>query len=107
MLFRSNAIKYHNYNQKSPFINVSVSANSNSAQITIEDNGIGIAPEHQHKIFDMFYRIKGDIPGSGLGLYLVKEIIDKLKGTIELQSQLNQGTKFIIILSNLTNETIT
>lgn len=101
----ANAIKYHNLKQEKPFIRINVSTAPGQATITVQDNGIGIAPEHQPKIFEIFYRISGSTPGSGLGLYLVKETIDKLSGTITVQSQINSGTKFLITLSNLKNGT--
>jgi signal transduction histidine kinase len=59
---------------------------------------VGIPSEHQNKIFDMFYRAHDISSGSGLGLYIVKEIVAKMKGTIQLQSQPGQGSTFTITL---------
>ncbi len=89
-----------------PLVSIYVNTTPTKADIIILDNGIGIAEEHQPKIFDMFFRISGSQPGSGLGLYLVKEIVDKLKGTITLQSELNKGSKFIATIPNLQNGSI-
>ncbi len=98
-----NAIKYYSPIQQKPFVSIEAKINPNEAVITVEDNGIGIAEEHQSKIFDMFYRISGSTSGSGLGLYLVKEIIDKLNGKISLHSRLYVGTKYTITLNNTKN----
>jgi signal transduction histidine kinase len=51
-------------------------------------------------IFTMFYRANKTLPGSGLGLYIVKEAIEKLGGTIKIESQINVGTKFLIVIPN-------
>jgi len=48
----------------------------------------------------MFYRVNENLTGSGLGLYIVKEAVDKLGGTIVLESEINKGTKFTIIIPN-------
>ena len=63
---------------------------------------MGIKTEYQSKIFDMFYRASEKSYGSGLGLYIVQTAVKKLKGTIEVQSVLNEGTKFIVVLPRLT-----
>lgn len=86
----SNAIRYRN--GKSPVIHVDVKVNGEKANIAIKDNGRGIAEEHLDKIYDMFYRATDDNAGSGLGLYIVKEIIDKLQGKISIDSKVGEGT---------------
>jgi signal transduction histidine kinase len=96
----ANAIRYHD-SQKSPaWLTISGKFDAKQATIRIEDNGLGIAPEHQAKVFDMFYRANSTIKGTGLGLYLVKECIDKLGGEISLKSELGKGTTFIIQIPN-------
>ena len=91
-----NAIKY----SVKPEILVSTYELGTDLCIAIKDNGIGIAPEHQKKIFERFYRItQGDIhmaKGFGLGLNFVKKVIDEHGGKIELQSELKKGSTFII-----------
>ena len=71
-------------------------------EITIEDNGIGIAKDDQKRIFDKFFRVSTgnlhDVKGFGLGLAYVKKMVNELGGDITVESQLHQGTKFIIIL---------
>ncbi|MET0759706.1 MAG: PAS domain S-box protein [Flavobacterium sp.] len=97
----SNAIKYHKKDVKQAYVKITGQSDSEKLQITIADNGIGIAPEHYDKIFDMFFRLSGKTEGSGIGLYIVKNTVEKLQGTIEVQSELGTGTAFIITLKNL------
>ena len=94
----ANAIKYHNTDQVNPFIKITFTKSSKEVLITIEDNGEGIAKEEQTKIFNMFYRASLKAEGTGLGLYLVKEALLKLNGTIELVSTENIGSVFTIKL---------
>ena len=96
----SNAIKYSDTSKETSFVNISISYNSTNAIIVIEDNGIGIADNNKQKVFDMFYRGTSLSTGSGLGLYIVKETIEKLGGKINLESKFNKGTKFIIEITN-------
>jgi signal transduction histidine kinase len=64
----------------------------------VEDNGIGISPDLKDKIFDMFFRATESVQGSGLGLYILKEALLRLNGTVKVESTLNEGTTFIITL---------
>lgn len=96
----SNAIKYKDASKKESFVRIFVECDIEKAIIMIEDNGIGIAKEKQDKVFDMFYRATKLSTGSGLGMYIVKETLDKLSGRITLLSQLDKGTKFTIELPN-------
>ena len=88
----SNAVKYRKPNQTDCFVNISVKQINNFIEITIADNGIGISEKSLPKIFDMFYRATSSVAGTGLGLYICKEMITKLGGTINLQSELGIGT---------------
>ncbi|MFZ1808011.1 MAG: HAMP domain-containing sensor histidine kinase [Cyclobacteriaceae bacterium] len=95
----ANAVKYHNPAQQNPFVKITFTKTSKEIVITIEDNGEGIAKEAQDKIFNMFYRASLKTEGTGLGLYLVKEALTKLNGTITLVSDENTGSVFTIRLS--------
>lgn len=96
----SNAITYHNLQQVHPLILIKVDLQPESAIITIQDNGKGIDKKHLDDIFKMFYRASVNSNGSGLGLYIVKEILQKLNGTIEVQSELNKGSSFTFTIPN-------
>ncbi|MEP2772154.1 MAG: ATP-binding protein [Fulvivirga sp.] len=96
----SNAIKYHRKDIANPFINVSVVIKERTCEIIVEDNGEGISKDDLPKIFDMFYRATQNSEGSGLGLYIVKNVIDKLDGSIKIESKEGEGTRSIIILPN-------
>ena len=97
----SNAMRYADPEKPDPFVEVNIVSGPEGANITVRDNGIGIPAEYHEKIFDMFYRISEKSAGSGLGLYLVKETIEKLKGRIGLQSLPGEGTTFNIFLPSL------
>ena len=92
-----NAIKYCN---NKPEIIINTKNINNTIVVSIQDNGIGIAKEHQKKIFEKFYRVpKGnvhDVKGFGLGLNYVKKIIDLHKANIKIKSELNKGTTFYL-----------
>ncbi len=96
----SNSIKYCKPDSKDSFLKVRVTISPKEAVITIEDNGIGIDKVHIDKIYDMFYRASAKSKGSGIGLYIVKEIVEKLKGSISMSSELNMGTTFTLVLPN-------
>jgi PAS domain S-box-containing protein len=91
-----NSIKYYDDKKENPFISIEAARKENMIHISVEDNGIGIAPEHQEKIFDMFYRASEKSQGSGLGLYIVKETIEKLRGKVQVNSVPGKGTSFMM-----------
>jgi signal transduction histidine kinase len=97
----SNAIRYHNPEADKPYVKVSARADESVTFLEVEDNGIGIPHEYQEKIFEMFYRVSESSNGSGLGLYIVKETVDKLKGKVDLISNPGKGTKFTLSIPNL------
>ncbi len=96
----SNAIKYHDPKKSQPFIRITVHVDEEKASMTFEDNGIGIEERYLDKVFDMFFRGTEKNKGAGLGLYIVKEAIDKLGGKIAIQSTVGEGTQFYIQLPN-------
>ncbi len=97
----SNAIKYHTTKASGRYLKISGTSTKNALTLSIADNGMGIDPNYHDKIFNMFYRLPGKTEGSGLGLYIVKEAIEKLQGSIEIQSEIGEGTTFFIKLKNL------
>lgn len=96
----SNAIKYADSSRDS-WIRIHIRVNSDAATIDFRDNGIGIEKDYIEKVFHMFFRATEKKEGAGLGLYIVKEAIEKLGGTIALDSEVGQGTRFRIELPNL------
>ena len=97
----SNAIRYASPQQADPFVKVMIKIKPECAEISVRDNGMGIAAEHHSKIFDMFYRASDTLSGSGLGLYIVKETLEKLNGTVHIQSATRKGTEFFLTIPNL------
>jgi signal transduction histidine kinase len=94
----SNAVRYHDNRKEDKYIKVSYKATAQSFSITVEDNGQGIAPEYQMKIFEMFFRGNESSKGTGLGLYIVQETLQKLSGSVKLQSAPNAGSSFTIVI---------
>ncbi len=92
----SNAIRYHDQRKENKFIQLSCQQTGQSFSLHIEDNGQGIDPQYQKRIFEMFFRANESSQGSGLGLYIVKETINKLSGTIQLQSVPRVGSTFTL-----------
>lgn len=94
----SNAIKYADVTKPNPFVEVSVEKTEEGILLTVADNGEGIEELHLPKIFEMFYRATHLSTGSGIGLYIVSEIIQKVKGKIEVDSKKGVGSTFRIYL---------
>ena len=93
----TNAIKYSPVNSRVK-VRAEIARDPKYLEVTIEDNGIGISPEHQKMIFERFYRIENQvhtIKGTGLGLHLVKVAIEKHhQGKVFVKSKLNEGSTF-------------
>jgi signal transduction histidine kinase len=96
-----NAYKYHDIEKEQQEVMIKAEAEGDQVRIEIEDNGLGIAAEHQPRIFEMFYRASEKSHGSGLGLYIVKETLTKLNGSIKVHSLAGQGSRFTIRMPNL------
>lgn len=94
----SNAIKYRNPSNSSCRLKISGTESEKAYHFEVEDNGIGISQEHLNRIFDMFYRAHEGSHGSGLGLYIVKETVVKLGGSVEVKSQVGKGSTFSFVL---------
>ncbi len=96
----SNSIKYRDVQKDNQFIKIIASISSTQAILSILDNGVGIYPDRLPNVFDMFVRTNEGSDGAGLGLYVVKEVIEKLKGTIEIASSYGEWTRVDITLPN-------
>jgi signal transduction histidine kinase len=94
----SNAIKYQRPDIKDPWVKVGAHFFENKLNLYIADNGQGMHPDVLPKIFNMFFRGTDQSKGSGLGLYIVKETIEKMGGSIEVRSTPGLGTYFTIVL---------
>lgn len=93
----SNGIKYRNP-EKAPQILVKSDKLDDFIVLTVSDNGLGISEKNIEKVFTMFKRFHDHVEGTGIGLYIVKRIIENAGGKIELESEVNQGTTFKIFL---------
>lgn len=94
----SNAIKYRNLREPEAIIGVQVEVNEFECRIEFSDNGIGIDETNLQRIFEMFYRASEQSEGSGLGLYIVRNAVDKLGGEVSVESKVGVGTRFRITL---------
>jgi PAS domain S-box-containing protein len=102
----SNAIKYQDLQKQNPFIKIAAHVTEEFCDLSIEDNGIGIEPEFQDKIFDLFFRATDQSKGTGLGLFIVKDTIERLKGMIKVKSRQGKGTTFFIRIPNQLHQPI-
>ena len=98
--FISNSIKYQNEDIDNPFVKITARTDESRIYLTFEDNGIGIQEEYINNIYEMFYRANEHSKGSGLGLYIVKETLNAMNGTVEVQSKVKIGTTFKVDLPN-------
>ena len=96
----SNSVKYADENKPASFLKIAIELDTSKCQITFEDNGIGIPADKHQKVFEMFYRNSNKTFGSGLGLFIVKEMVDKLGGKIYLESKESVGTKVTLTVPN-------
>jgi len=96
----SNAIRFSNQATKQKKIQVKVGVLADRINVEVSDNGIGIVETEQQQIFEPFHRSSGQSKGSGLGLFLVKGLIDKLKASISVFSNDNMGTSFVLSMPN-------
>ncbi|MFN8398078.1 MAG: ATP-binding protein [Bacteroidia bacterium] len=96
----SNAVKYQDLRKPESWLSVTVDTRADRAVITVEDNGVGIPEEHKGRIFELFYRATNQSFGSGLGLYITRNAVEKMNGTIQMESTEGAGTKFTVMLPN-------
>lgn len=93
----SNAVKYSDTGKNS-FVRISSTLEDRTWKFMVTDNGIGIESKHIPKVFEMFYQAHANSQGSGLGLYIVTEAVDRLGGKIQVDSKYAIGTTFTVIL---------
>lgn len=96
-----NPIKYQDKRKEERFLKISVAVSEKAAYLIFEDNGMGIPEQYHEKVFDMFFKVNEGSNGTGLGLYLVRTTVEKLKGHISLISEEGQGTSFYVELIGL------
>ncbi|HZY82024.1 MAG TPA: ATP-binding protein [Cyclobacteriaceae bacterium] len=103
----SNAIKFHFIGDgKQPFVKITACEEDSFFRFTVEDNGTGIQPHLKDRIFDMFFRATDSVPGSGLGLYILRETVNKLGGEVQVTTEVGSGTTFVIILPKNNNHVL-
>ncbi|WP_244248460.1 sensor histidine kinase [Flavobacterium foetidum] len=95
----SNAIKYADNSKQEMIISIKSYKNEDANQIEISDNGIGINDEYKDNIFEMYFGTNKN-KGSGLGLYIVKEAVENIKGNISVISESKIGSRFIVTIPN-------
>lgn len=93
----SNGIKY-SFPNRPPVITIRTKFIENELLIEVEDNGSGIEPENIPELFDKYYRINPTIEGSGLGLFIVKRMVENRGGRIEVRSMIGKGSLFSVFL---------
>ena len=91
-----NSLKYRDLKKEKPFIRIEAAEKDDVKVITVKDNGVGIDQLYLDKIFNMFFRASEQSKGSGLGLYIVKETLNKINGEIKVESSLGTGTTFLV-----------
>lgn len=99
----SNSIRYKDPDKTKKQVEIEAEVDDQQATIKVWDNGIGMNKEEKEKIFNMFYRVKTDKQGSGLGLYILKNTIYQMGGHVRVDAKKGAYTQFIITLPNLYN----
>jgi signal transduction histidine kinase len=93
-----NSIQYYDRTKSDPFVKIVIHGTTDQTVFEVIDNGIGINSDVVPNIFDLFYRGTDTSKGSGLGLYLAKNAVDRLGGTIDVKSTKRRGTSVKVIL---------
>lgn len=99
----SNAVKYRSP-ERTPEIKIKTYRQDNFIVLEVTDNGLGIKKEQQHKLFTMFKRLHTHVEGTGIGLYIVKRIIENNGGSIKVESEHGKGTTFKVYFKEATIE---
>lgn len=93
----SNAIKYHSPDRK-PVIRIASYEQENSVVLEVEDNGLGMTERQLEKLFSMFKRFHTHVQGTGIGLYMVKRMVENKEGFIQVESEPQKGTTFKVYI---------
>ncbi|WP_165823911.1 sensor histidine kinase [Pseudochryseolinea flava] len=96
----SNAIHFYDPNKVRSFVRININVSAVDVLIEIIDNGLGIGHQHHNQIFSMFYKATLNSSGAGLGLYIVKESLEQLKGSVKMESELGFGSVFRVRVPN-------
>jgi signal transduction histidine kinase len=96
----ANAIYFYDPIKTHSLIRITMVGEGQHVRMDILDNGIGIAAAHHHNIFNMFFKASERSRGAGLGLYIVKEAVDKLQGHVQVESEIGFGSLFRVVLPN-------
>lgn len=96
----SNAFKYQKKENKEKLVDLKILVENGKAMINVSDNGVGIDQNHIGDIFNMFFRASSQEVGSGFGLYNVKAAVSKLNGKIAVDSEIDKGTSFKVVIQN-------
>ncbi|RZK34420.1 MAG: ATP-binding protein, partial [Hymenobacter sp.] len=92
----SNALKYR-HPSRPPQVRVACTPDKDGQLVLqVQDNGLGVSEWQQARLFQLFQRLHTHVEGSGLGLYMVKKIVENAGGTISVQSQVDVGTTFTV-----------
>ena len=96
----SNAIKYRSPDRE-PKVWISCNTDDDYHVLKVKDNGLGMSPQGRQKLFSMFGRLHDHVEGSGIGLYMVKKIVENAYGHIEVESELGAGSTFTVYFKKL------
>ena len=94
----SNAIKYNDLSKEQPTVDINAKLEDNTLILNVSDSGKGIRDEIKDRVFDMFYRGTDQATGSGLGLYIAREMMHKMDGTLKFSTEAGKGTTFTLVL---------
>jgi len=95
----TNAIKFRSP-ERNPVIKISTRETKEGVLLIVEDNGLGLTPEEKNKLFIMFKRLHDHVEGTGVGLYIVKRIVESTGGKIEVESEKGKSTTFKVLLKS-------